>query len=196
MGAYVASKVTMTSRSRVAIDCAASNGHRSDWCICGVGEIEGGDPSVGSTDCESDPAHPPVTAEIAYTEAIYTERHNWVLACRDYAYSAHGAEHRECDSSFDPDGARTGTATFVFEDVPRGLYDAYMGGRHTENRNPAGALFIVDGHSAIIDQRTGSAHIWDLHGRYCLGGRVEVVLDSTVNSGSDSVFGVRLQPAG
>lgn len=177
------------------IDCAASNGHQSDWCTCGPGDSSGTEDDDGDADCEGDPARPPVSVEMAYTDAVYSERHNWVLDCRDYAYSAHGSEHQDCDAAFHPDGGRTGTASFVFEDLPRGLYDAYMGGRHTENRNPSGALFTVDGHAAVIDQTTGADYTWDLHGQYCLEGRVEVVLDSTVNSGSDSVFGVRLEPA-
>jgi hypothetical protein len=177
------------------IDCDTSNGHQSDWCTCGPGESGGDEPAGGDSDCESDLDTPPLSVQIAYTDATYTERNNWVLNCRDYAYTAQSSEHQECDSIYQPDGSRSGTATFLFEDLPRGLYDAYMGGRHTENRNPSGALFIVDGHSVAIDQTTGSDYEWDYHGQYCLEGRVEVVLDSSVNNGSDSVFGVLLEPA-
>jgi len=172
------------------LTCGENNGHQSDWCECG---LAGGDDD--DSGCESDPADMPYYMEQDYPQAVYTERHNWVLTCYPYAYTASGAEHEACDSQFDPDGSRTGTATFTFSNVPRGWYDAYMGGRHTENRNPAGALFIVDGNSVVIDQVDPSGdYVWDHHGHYCLEGTVEVVLDSTVNSGSDSVSGVRLQP--
>ncbi len=172
------------------LSCGEVNGHQSDWCECE--RPDWGD----DDDCPVDPTNPPYEVEQSYTQASYTERHNWVLDCYPYAYTAYGDEHTECDSQFDPDGSRTGTATFTFAGVPQGTYDAYMGGRHTENRNPSGALFIVDGHSVVIDQVDASGdYVWDYHGQYCLAGTVEVVLDSTVNSGSDSVSGVRLVPA-
>ena len=64
-----------------------------------------------------------------------------------------------------------------------------------ENRNPAGALFLVNGEPRLIDQRVQAPErVWELHGTYCLSGEVEVTLDSTVNGGSDSVLGVRLEP--
>ncbi len=174
------------------LTCGESNGHDSDWCDC---NRPGGGDDDDDTGCETDPYNPPYYMEQDYTQAVYTERHNWVLDCYPYAYTASGAEHQECDNQFNPDGSRTGTATFTFSNVPRGWYEAYMGGRHTANRNPAGALFYVDGVGVIIDQvdETGP-YVWDYHGRYCLEGTVEVVLDSTVNSGSDSVSGVRLDP--
>jgi hypothetical protein len=171
--------------------CNESNGHDSDWCECGL--PEGGD---DDDSCPGDPYDPPYEIEQDYTHAAYTERHNWVLDCYPYAYTASGDEHEACDNQYDPDGSRTGTATFSIGGVPQGMYDAYMGGRHTANRNPAGALFIVDGVSVVIDQVDPSGdYAWDHHGQYCLQGTVEVVLDSTVNSGSDSVSGVRLVPA-
>jgi hypothetical protein len=172
------------------MDCDASNGHASDWCICGIPE----DTIPPNDDCTSDPADPPVPLELGYADATYDQRRNWVLDCRDYAYTALSDEHEECDRRYRPDGSRQGTATFVFEDVPRGMYEATMGGRHTENRNPDGALFLVDGIGVLIHQRDESGYVWDLHGRYCLEGNVQVVLDSTVNGGSDSVMGVRLTP--
>jgi len=174
------------------LQCGDNNGHTSDWCVCGPSDGTESDPDPG---CPVDSSNPPVFRELGYRSASYGQRHNWVLDCRDYAYSAAGAEHRECDSAYAPDGSRQGTASFVFENVPRGWYTAYVGGRHTENRNPSGARFLVDGHAATINQRSSSGSaVWDLHGQYCLEGRVEVVLDSTVNSGSDSVMGVRLDP--
>ena len=173
------------------LTCGEVNGHDSDWCEC---EFPGGDDDDDDS-CDSDPGNPPYTMEIDYDVATYTERHNWVLQCRPYAYTASGDEHEECDNLYDPDGSRTGTATFTFTNVPRGWYDAYMGGRHTENRNPAGALFIVDGNAVVIDQVDASGdYVYDYHGHYCLEGTVDVILDSTVNSGSDSVFGVKLEP--
>ncbi len=159
--------------------------------------LDAGSDSVELADCESDPADLPFEMEQGYTEASYAERHNWVLDCRPYAYTASGSEHEPCDSTYNPDGSRTGTATFTFGHVPRGGYDVYVEGRHTENRNSAGALFYVNEHAEVVDQQDESGdYVWTLHGTYCLEGDVEVVLDSTVNSGSDSVSGVRLVPAG
>ncbi len=173
------------------LSCGDVNGHQSDWCEC---EFPGGDDDDDDS-CETDPGNPPYEMEIDYDVAAYTERHNWVLTCRPYAYTASGDEHEECDALYAPDGSRTGTATFTFSNVPRGWYDAYVGGRHTENRNPDGALFLVDGNAVVIDQVDASGdYVWDYHGHYCLEGTVEVILDSTVNSGSDSVFGAKLVP--
>ena len=94
-----------------------------------------------------------------------------------------------------PDGSWTGSATYTFEYVPSGLYEIYVGGHHTVKRNPAGALFIVDGHRKRISQRNeGGEYVWDYHGRYCRLGTMTIVLDSTVNSGSDSTFDARLVP--
>lgn len=157
--------------------------------------LDSGSSDVG--ECETDASDPPYSMEQSYTAASYTERNNWVLDCYTYAYTASSSEHQACDSTFQPDGSRHGTATFTFEDVPPGRYEAYVQGRHTDNRNASGALFIVDGHSAVIHQRDDSGdYIWSLHGSYCLQGDIEVTLDSTVNSGSDSVSAVRLVPAG
>ncbi len=173
------------------LTCGEVNGHNSDWCEC---EFAGGGDDDDDS-CDSDPGNPPYYMEMDYDVASYTERHNWVLECRPYAYTASGDEHEECDPLYSPDGSRTGTAIFTFTNVPRGWYHAYMGGRHTENRNPAGALFIVDGNAVVIDQVDASGdYVWDYHGHYCLEGTVDVTLDSTVNSGSDSVFGVKLEP--
>jgi hypothetical protein len=179
-------------------NCNDNNGHLSDWCECEfpAGDDDAGDDDVGDDDsCTEDPGNPPYQMELDYTVAAYSQRHNWVLTCYPYAYTAGSAEHQACDNQYFPDGSRTGTATFTFNNVPRGMYDAYMGGRHTENRNPSGALFIVDGHAVAIDQVDASGdYVWDYHGQHCLEGTVEVMLDSSVNNGSDSVFGVRLVP--
>ena len=176
------------------LSCNDNNGHQSDWCVCGRPDDPGDDDDTDG--CHSDPYDPPTTEEQGHYDAVYGQRHNWVLDCYPYAYTASSAEHQECDPQFQPDGSRTGTATFTFYGVPRGMYDTYMGGRHTENRNASGALFIVDGHAQIIDQQDDSGdYLWDYHGQYCLEGDVDVVLDSTVNGGSDSVMGVRLVPA-
>ena len=79
--------------------------------------------------------------------------------------------------------------------MPPGRYDVFVGGRHTENRNLAGARFLVNGQVSSIDQRIHSPdRVWDLHGRHCLSGRVEILFDSTVNGGSDSLLGARLVP--
>jgi hypothetical protein len=163
--------------------------------VCGTPDEDSTETAPDDEECVSDAADPPVIMEMDYREATYDSRHNWVLDCYSYAYTAASDEHSVCDETYEPDGSRTGTATFVFSDVPRGMYVAYMGGRHTENRNSAGALFVVDGTSVVIDQRSDSGdYLWDYHGQYCLEGTVVVVLDSSVNSGSDSVMGVRLEP--
>jgi len=177
-------------------DCNANNGHQSDWCECGPGTGSSSPPPAGGSDCESDPANPPQLLEQSFSVATFSPRSNWVLGCYPYAYTAAGTEHEACDPGYIAGGSRQGTATFTFHNVPRGRYDAYMGGRHTLNRNAAGALFIVDGHPVTIDQRVHAPDMrWDFHGNWCLEGSVTVVLDSTVNSGSDSVSGVRLEPA-
>lgn len=171
------------------IDCNENNDHLSDWCACGRG---GSDP-----DCEIDPGDPPVLAEQHYRQAVFDPRSSWVLDCRDYAYTARFDEHTACDSQYVP-GSGRGSATFTF-DVPRGLYDVYIEGRHTENRNPDGARVVVTSngqtHVVYIMQRDDAGIVMDLHGRYCLDGNVTVVIDSTVSSASDSVRRVRLAPA-
>ena len=162
-----------------------TTGHQSDWCDCALPTDPG--------DCPTDPAA--VQLEQGLSDIAFTERHNWVVQCRDYAYSASGDEHEVCDPLYAPDGSRTGMATFTFDSVPKGTYEVYVGGRHTENRNPDGALFLVDGNAVVIDQTDPSGDmVWDLHGTWCLEGSVEVTLDSTANGGSDSVFGARLVP--
>jgi len=181
------------------LSCNSGNGHLSDWCECGIGPdgIMPVENDYGSNlGCTTDPANPAYQMEQNYHQAVFTQNHNWVHDCYPNAYTAGGAEHELCDADYSPDGSRTGSAIYTFHNVPAGAYDVYVGGRHTANRNPAGARFVVDGHVQIISQKNeGGQYVWDFHGTYCLEGMVEVILDSTVNNGSDSTFGARLVPA-
>jgi len=181
------------------LDCEANNDHMSDWCTCGrpSGMPPRGpdDPGMMDPECPVDPNDRPTILEMNYREARFTQRHNWVLDCYDYAYTARAQEHQACDGQFHPDGSRRGTAIFVFVDVPQGRYEVLIGARHTENRNGAGAVFLVNERSRTIDQRVHAPdRVWDHHGVYCLSGQVQVVLDSSVNGGSDSVSAIRLEP--
>ncbi|MBI3204278.1 MAG: hypothetical protein HYZ29_22265 [Myxococcales bacterium] len=187
------------------LDCAANTGNMSDWCHC-QGAASGGTGGTGGTagaggtgggtlQCPTQAGNPPVQKELDKDDAVYTQRYNWVVTCSPHAYTGQSAEHQTCDSSFKPDGTRKGKATFTFTGVPAGAYDVLIESKHSANRNKAGALFYVNGHAAKINQVGSSAYIWDLHGRYCLSGTVTVVLDSTVNTGSDAVSRVRLKPA-
>lgn len=173
--------------------CGADNDHDSDWCECERGEVIIPDPT-----CPVDPADTPFRVEIGFHDAAFVPRSSWVLECRDYAYTALYDEHAACDSEYVPGSAR-GTATFTFYDVPRGMYDVYVEGRHTINRNPDGALVVVscggEEHSEYINQQDEAGVVEDLHGQYCLEGLVEVIMDSTVSSASDSVSAVILDPA-
>jgi hypothetical protein len=174
----------------------AFTGHNSNWCECGVppgGVLDAGSP--GPT-CTTDPGNPQKKFEYDTGDAVFEQRHNWAVTCDAHAYTANNSEHQACDDEYNPDGSRKGKARFTFPNVPAGRYDVYVESKHTKNRNPAGALFYVNSHSKVINQVSDpSAFIWDLHGRYCLQGEVNVVLDSTVNGGSDAVSGVRLVPA-
>ncbi|MBI5542430.1 MAG: hypothetical protein HY901_00965 [Deltaproteobacteria bacterium] len=171
--------------------CADDNGHLSDWCECGSGVVVPPDPT-----CSSSASNPPRQLEIHYEQATYQNRSAWVLECRDYAYTAYQAEHEQCDPLYQS-GSGRGSASFFFT-VPRGRYDVFLVGRHTANRNSAGALVRVrsDGteHTGAVNQRDEAGIVADLVGNYCLGGNVEVMLDSTVNAQSDSVQWVRLVP--
>lgn len=174
---------------QVVLSCSENNGHQSDWCECRA-------PAPNPT-CPIDPLDPPLYQDQHYTLATYFNRSAWVLECRDYAYTAYQSEHEACDSQYSA-GSAQGTATFVFT-VGRGEYDVYIEGRHTSNRNPAGALVTVTSagqtYTTYIMQRDSSGVITlDLHGRYCLEGTVEVVVDSTVSTASDSVRRVVLEP--
>jgi hypothetical protein len=173
------------------LGCSDQNGHQSDWCVCGPAP----DPDPN---CTTDPQNPPAQVTKHYSSATYAPRSSWVLDCRDYAYTAQYAEHEACDSQYAA-GSGKGTATFLF-DVHPGTYDVFIEGRHTPNRNPAGARVEVnsgtDSHVAFIMQRDSSSQLQqDLHGTYCLSGTVEVVVDSSVSSQSDSVSRVLLVPA-
>ena len=129
-----------------------------------------------------------------YRQATYDERRNWVLNCRAYAYSARFAEHRDCDSRYNPDGSGHGRAIFTFEGVIPDRYEVQFEGRHTENRNPAGALVIVNGVERRIRQIGSGEYVYVTHGTYNLSGTVTVILDSTREAGSDAVRNVRLRP--
>jgi hypothetical protein len=175
------------------LECAANTGNLSDWCECGPSTT----PPPGNPSCPTDPQRPATQRQQHYSQATFAPRSSWVLQCRDYAYTAQYAEHAACDSQYSP-GSGKGKATFLFNVNP-GTYDVYVEGRHTANRNPAGARVEVigngDTHVAYISQRS-EPHVltMDLHGRYCLDGPVQVVIDSSVSSASDSVSQVRLVP--
>ena len=143
---------------------------------------------------EEGPTGDGVERTLNYRAATYEMRRNWVLECRDYAYSARFDEHEACDDRYNPDGTGHGRAIFVFEGVIADRYEVRVEGRHTENRNSAGALFIVNGVERRISQRSDTDYTWVQHGVYDLSGRVEVILDSTREDGSDSVRNVQLRP--
>ncbi len=154
-------------------------------------------------ECEPAPRPPPKDAiprEIDFWDAAYQMRHNWVLRCDgfEYAYTAYADEHidSDCDGLYAPDGSRRGTATFTFADVVPATYEIQIHSRHTDNRNPLGALFVVNGEGIRIDQRDDADFTTDIWGVRELGGQVTVVLDSSQESESDSVVWVRLAPVG
>ena len=66
------------------------------------------------------------------------------------------------------------------------------------NGYPHGALLRVrfDGgeQTALINQRDDAGLVTDLVGTYCLGGNVEIVVDSTLSGYSDSVQKIRVSP--
>lgn len=150
-----------------------------------------------------DPVEPPpadaVPRELDYWDATYAMRHNWVLRCDgsfDYAYTASGQDHiaLDCEGLYDPDGTERGTATWVFEDVVPATYEIQIRSRHTVNRNPLGALFIVNGEGIRIHQDDDADFTTDIWGVRELAGDVTVVLDSSMEAESDSVVWVRLEP--
>lgn len=141
---------------------------------------------------------PPESVQIDYVDATYTQRNNWVHRCDfipPYAYTA-GSPHpgEDCDDLYDPDGSSKGTAVFTFNNLPPAMYKISIQSRHSANRNPKGALFIVDGEEKRVDQTTGSDVVVDEWGTKFLMGTIEVVLDSSLDSESDSVAWVRLDP--
>jgi len=179
-------------KEAVTIDCYASNGHQSDWCECaGDGGTE--PPPSG---CTPGAGYSGQTLQRHFTEGSYSPRSSWVLDCRAYAYTAQFEEHEACDSHYQA-GSGHGTATFNFS-VARGPYQVYLVGRHTTNRNSAGAVVLVRNGSlsasGTVMQRDDGGIEADLVGEYCLEGAVEVVVDSSRNSGSDSVESIRLVP--
>lgn len=145
------------------------------------------------------PTGPRVTRRVTYPNARYTNRGNFVFRCdAGYAYTARGDHAAEdCTGGYNPDGTLRGTATFSFPAVVPGTYDVIVTSRHSSNRNTLGALFRVNGEERRIDQRSGPGTLTlvdDVWGRRALAGDVTVVLDSTVNRGSDSVAAVTLRP--
>ncbi len=148
--------------------------------------------------CLEAPPEMPIMREIHYSDAVYTEREHWVHRCEafDYAYTARGDEHvpLDCGGQYQAGGPRSGTATFTFEDVIAGTYEVRIRSRHTENRNPMGALFIVDGEELRIPQDDDADFTTDIWGVRDLEGNVDVVLDSTREDESDSVIWVQLVP--
>ena len=149
-------------------------------------------------ECPAPPDGPPMAVQLDFNAAIYTRRHNWVLRCdfgEGYAFTAKGDQGAlDCGGLYDPDGTRTGTATFVFKDLVPATYAITIASRHSANRNPKGALFVVDGEARRVDQTVGDAITVDSWGSKSLAGTIEVVLDSDMEPESDSVTWVRLQP--
>lgn len=135
---------------------------------------------------------------VHYRSATFTQRHNWVVRCDDYAFTAFNkAEHAptDCDGLFDPDGSRRGMAHFDFPDVTPGLYEVAVHARHTANRNPNGALFVVEGEGRRLDQVDADGpRATTTWGTKDLSGDVRVTLDSTHEGQSDSVIWVKLIP--
>lgn len=180
------------SRESDLFACDADNGHLSDWCVCARGD----EPVDPPGECEGRGRR--VAMGFRDPTVVYENRRAWVLLCRpDYAYTAQFEEHEECDSQY-RHGSGRGSATFSF-DVPSGEYRVIIRGRHTENRNPAGMRTVVQNggeeYVRVINQRDESGAIQsDLHGTYCLEGRVDVVIDSSVSAESDSVAEVILEP--
>ncbi len=161
---------------------------------------------------ECTPSDPPpdptaVRRELHFHEATYTNRSTWVVPCppghprfaaiRDYAFTANGADQvgTDCEDLYVPGGTRRGTATFTFDDVIPSTYGVYVRFRSSANRNPRGALFVVNGEEMRIDQVDTSGDYFEvLFGDRRLGGTVSVVLDSSRESESDSVTWIRLEP--
>jgi len=149
-------------------------------------------------DCPEPPPPAAIERTVWYQDAEYKKRHNWVVRCNDYAFSAHGDEHIEsdCDGLYAPDGTRKGKAIFAFPELVPATYEVQIRSRHTENRNPLGALFVVDGHFNFIYNGYYVIYTTDIWGTKAMGGDVEVVLDSSMESESDSVIWVKLVPSG
>jgi hypothetical protein len=157
--------------------------------------------TVSDVECDAPPPPPPpqaVERSVHYRQARYTQREHWSVRCNDYAFTARGEEHVEpdCDGLFRAGGPRHGTAIFDFPDLVEATYEVVIRSRHTENRNPRGALFIVDGEERRINQRTDRDRTNDVWGRKRMSGNVQVILDSTREDESDSIISVTLRPVG
>ncbi|MCA9691060.1 MAG: hypothetical protein KC636_15755 [Myxococcales bacterium] len=148
--------------------------------------------------CPEPPPPAAVERTVWYQDASYTKRHNWVLRCDDYAYTAKGDEHldEDCEGLYAPDGTRKGKAVFAFPALVPATYEVRVRARHTVNRNPLGALFVVDGEGKRIKQNDDLDYVVDVWGTAALAGDVEVVLDSSMEGESDSVIWVKLVPVG
>lgn len=161
------------------------------------------------TECVPPPIVDPraVRRELHFHEATFTNRATWVVPCppgdprfvaiRDYAFTASGAEHEptDCEGLYRGGSGERGTATFTFEGVVPSTYGVYLRFRTSANRNPRGALFIVNGEEQRIDQVDPSGDYREvLFGDRVLGGTVTIVLDSSREAESDSVTWVRLEP--
>lgn len=149
--------------------------------------------------CPEPPPPPGEARQLGFEDAVYTQRHNWVLRCNfseGYAFTAKGADQipLDCGGEYMPDGTTHGTATFLFDDVAPGDYLITIRSRHTANRNPKGALFVVAGEGRRVKQNDDLDFWTDTWGTKQLAGDVEVVLDSTMEVASDSVIWVRIEP--
>lgn len=152
-------------------------------------------------ECVAPPPPPPreaVVRSVHYRQARYTQRNNWVVRCNDYAFTARGDEHLgdDCDRAYDPDGSRRGTAIFDFPGLVPATYEVVIRSRHTANRNPRGALFIVAGEERRISQVSDRDRTDDIWGQKQMGGDINVTLDSSREGESDSVISVTLRPVG
>lgn len=148
--------------------------------------------------CPEPPPPPAEARQLGFEDAVYTQRNNWVLRCDfldGYAFTAKGDQLMlDCGKLYMPDGTTHGTATFLFKDVAPGNYLITIKSRHTTNRNPKGALFVVAGEGRRVKQNDALDFWVDTWGTKQLAGDVEVVLDSSMEIASDSVTWVRLEP--
>jgi hypothetical protein len=152
-------------------------------------------------ECVAPPPPPPreaVVRSVHYRQARYTQRENWVVRCNDYAFTARGDEHLgdDCDRAYRPDGSRRGTAIFDFPGLVPATYEVVIRSRHTANRNPRGALFIVDGEERRVSQVSDRDRTDDVWGQKRMGGDITVTLDSSREGESDSIISVTLRPVG
>jgi hypothetical protein len=157
--------------------------------------------------CAPPPDPTAVERRLHFHEGTFTNRATWVVPCppghprfaaiRDYAFTASGAEHEstDCDGLYRAGSGERGTATYVFPDVIASTYGVYVSFRTSANRNPRGALFILDGEEQRIDQVDASGDYQEvLFGDRALAGTVTVVLDSSREAESDSITEIRLVP--